>query len=156
MAIEIRITAESAEAALAEMRKLSGFTIEWKEVDFGAVEKSDPEPTDVPTDAETAPKQSKPRASKKAEKPAPDQVKAEKPDPEQAVAEKPEQEAEEIDPDKMREEFRTKSAQLIDMDKAGAIAEVLESFGAQKLREIPDDKIASAVRKLDEAIAANS
>lgn len=153
MAIEIRITADSAEEALTQMRKLSGFTVTWQELDLAAVEKPDPapEPTDTPADTETAPKQAKPRAGKKA-----DQAKAEKPAPEPEAEQHPEPEAEEIDPEKMRQEFRTKAAQLIDMDKAGVIAEVLESFGAQNISGIPEDKIASAVRKLDEAIAANS
>lgn len=143
MPIEIKIVADTAAQALAEMRKIAGVEIQWKEI------------ADEPVAAGQgdAPVEEKPKRAPKKQAAKVEEKPAEKP-AEEADEPKP-AEVEEVDYAKLRQDARDKAGALIDAGESGAglVAKIVRSFKVDKIKDIPDGKVADLIAEFEKAIA---
>ena len=157
MAIEIKITAETAEAAISEMRKLAGanFIVEWKEID--GADMSPPAPQQ-PSESEPKGRRGRPRKSEttKPEESSAEAAEAYVPDqsgPEQDTpAPAAEPAAEPVaDLKALQNECRVMSAELLSKKvlDAGQITGLIREAGAEKIGELSVDGIKKLKFKLE-------
>lgn len=157
MAIEIRITGETAEAVMADLAKLAGQNtiIEWKGIDSDVIQQPGPQPQ---SESEPKGRRGRPRKSEttKPEEsfvepaetsepqpftPAADTTAPAAPEPAPEPAPQAAEPVEDIKA--LQNECRVMSAQLLSKKvlDAGQIAALIRECGAEKIGELPVDGI---------------
>jgi uncharacterized protein YlaN (UPF0358 family) len=162
MAIEIRITAETAEAALSEMSKLVGANtiIEWKEINEGATSQQAPQ---QPSESEPKGRRGRPRKSEtiKPEESYVEPAEASSPsqsgqEPDTTASADPEPVAEPVEDIKaLQNKARLMSAEALSKKvlDAGQITGLIRECGAEKIGELDAEGVKKLVFKLERELA---
>jgi uncharacterized protein YlaN (UPF0358 family) len=157
MAIEIRITAETAEAALSEMSKLVGANtiIEWKGID--GADMSQPAPQQ-PSESEPKGRRGRPRKSEttKPEESYVEPAEASEPAPSTPEQDTPAPVAEPVEDIKaLQNKARLMSAEALSKKvlDAGQITGLIRECGAEKIGELDADGVKKLVFKLERELA---
>jgi uncharacterized protein YlaN (UPF0358 family) len=160
--IEIRITADNAETAILEMRKLAGanFIVEWKEID--GADMSQPAPQQ-PSESEPKGRRGRPRKSEttKPEESYVEPAEASSaapsgPEPDTTASADPEPVAEPVEDIKaLQNKARLMSAEALSKKvlDAGQITGLIRECGAEKIGELDADGVKKLVFKLERELA---
>lgn len=162
MAIEIRITGETADQVLADLAKLAGQNtiIEWKEIDVGDTSQPAQQP---PSESEPKGRRGRPRKSesgKTEESPAEpveaSSAEASSPEPVSSAPAAEPAKAEAVEDLKaLQNECRVMSAELVSKKilDAGSITKMIREAGAEKIGELNLDGLKALKFKLERELS---